>query len=113
MILAVVGSRSACDPAAVYCYLLERDPAPSAIVSGGARGVDTYAAAWAKEKGVPLIEILPDYKKYGRGAPLLRNEQIVNRCDALVAFWDGKSRGTADAIARAKKKNKPVAIMYL
>jgi len=85
-------------------------PQSVTIISGGARGVDVIAAETARERGMKLIEIRPDYKGKGGRAPLDRNDQIVDLCDFVVAFWNGKSSGTAYTINRAKKLGKPVRV---
>ncbi len=100
MRLAIVGSRI-CKPIDITSHLLVK---PDVVVSGGARGVDRYAREYAIMNDIPLVEYLPDYKTYGRKAPLLRNLQIVDNCDSLIAFWDGKSRGTKFTIDYAAKK---------
>ena len=64
------------------------------IVSGGARGVDTSAREYALKHGLKLTEYLPEYGKYGRGAPLRRNIAIIEHADLVLAFWDGISKGT-------------------
>ncbi len=69
MRLAIVGSRN-CPPINIDSYLSER---PDSIVSGGAIGVDSYAKDYAMRNGIPLLEFLPDYKKYKKQAPILRN----------------------------------------
>ena len=80
------------------------------IVSGGAKGIDTYAKEYALAKGLKLTEFLPEYKKYGKGAPLKRNLQIINYADEVLAFWDGRSRGTKFVIGHCKAHNKPVRL---
>ncbi|MCH5348664.1 MAG: DUF2493 domain-containing protein [Oscillospiraceae bacterium] len=64
------------------------------IVSGGAKGIDTCAREYALAHNIKLTEFLPDYKSFGKGAPLKRNLQIIGYSDIVLAFWDGKSRGT-------------------
>ena len=59
------------------------------IVSGGAKGIDTCAREYALANGLKLTEFLPEYEKYGRGAPLKRNLQIIDYADKVLAFWDG------------------------
>lgn len=81
------------------------------IVSGGAKGADTLAEKYAAENALETVIYLPKYDKYGRGAPLKRNEEIVNASDMVVAFWDGKSRGTANTIANARKKGKALTVI--
>lgn len=85
----------------------------TSIVSGGARGVDAFAKWWAEFKGKKYIEFLPDWETYGKGAGMIRNKQIVNECDKLVAFWDGKSKGTKNSIDLAEKGGKLLAVFYL
>ena len=64
------------------------------IVSGGAKGIDTCAREFALAHNIKLTEFLPDYKSFGKRAPLKRNLQIIGYSDIVLAFWDGKSRGT-------------------
>ena len=83
------------------------------IVSGGAAGIDSCAAEYAAEKNISLTEFLPIYEKYGRGAPIVRNRQIVDYADKVLAFWDGKSRGTLSVIKYAEKQGKPCRVIIL
>ena len=83
------------------------------IVSGGARGVDACARSYALRHGLKLTEFLPEYGKYGRGAPLRRNITIIEYADLVLAFWDGKSRGTKFVIDNCKKRNIPVVVHRL
>ena len=80
------------------------------IVSGGAMGVDSCAARYAKSNGIKLTEFLPEYTRYGRGAPLKRNVRIIEYADEVIAFWDGKSKGTKYVIEQCKKRGKPVSV---
>ncbi len=85
----------------------------SEIVSGGAKGIDSCAADFAKANHIKLTEFLPEYEKYGRSAPLKRNLQIIDYADLVLAFWDGSSRGTKFVIDNCKKKNKKVKVFVL
>ena len=109
MRLAIIGSRN-CPPVDIASYL---PFVPDTIVSGGAKGADTYAKEYALKNDIPIIEFLPDYQKYGRKAPLLRNLQIVDNCDFLLAFWDGTSRGTKFTIDYAEKRGVPLKIVSI
>ena len=85
MKLAIIGSRT-CPPVDIESYLKY---IPDTIVSGGAKGADTYAREFAIKHNLKLIEYLPQYDKYPpKIAPLERNKQIVAECDCLLAFWD-------------------------
>ena len=81
------------------------------IVSGGAKGVDTFAKEYAQAHGIKLTEFLPDYPKHGRGAPLRRNLEIIAYSDIVLAFWDGKSKGTKYVIDNCEKQGKSVRII--
>ncbi len=81
------------------------------IVSGGAKGVDTSAREYALAHGIKLTEFLPDYKKYGRSAPLKRNITIIENADLVLAFWDGQSRGTKFVIDNCRERGVPVRVV--
>lgn len=81
------------------------------IVSGGAAGVDTCAAAYAARHGLTLTEFLPDYARYGRAAPIVRNREIVDHADRVVVFWDGSSKGALSVIRYAEKVGKPCTVV--
>lgn len=65
---------------------------------------------YAKAKGLRLTVFSPEYSKYGRYAPLKRNEQIIDYADMIIAFWDGISHGTKYTIETAEKRSKPLYI---
>ncbi len=85
-------------------------PDTTEIVSGGAKGIDTCAREYALAHGLTLTEFLPEYDKYGRGAPLKRNLQIIEYADMVLAFWDGTSRGTKFVIENSKKLGKTIRV---
>lgn len=72
------------------------------VVSGRARGVDTLGEQWAQENGVPIRKFPADWNRYGKAAGGIRNSEMAQYADALVAIWDGKSSGTRDMIAKAR-----------
>ncbi len=106
--IAVVGSRNI-TVADIGRYISDCDE----IVSGGAAGVDTCAAEYAKEKGIKLTVFLPQYERYGRAAPIIRNKEIVDYADKIVAFWNGSAKGTLSVIKYAEKTGKPCEIVPL
>jgi len=72
--------------------------------------VDQLAIRYATESRIPYTIYKPQYALYGRRAPLVRNEEMVQRADYAIAIWDGKSRGTKFTIDYAHKQNKKVFI---
>lgn len=85
-------------------------PTPVRIISGGAQGADTLAREFAEENCLECKEYLPDWDQYGKSAGMVRNAQIVKNSDEVIAFWDQKSKGTANSIFLCRKFNIPVMI---
>lgn len=80
-------------------------PETEEIVSGGARGIDSCAKEFAICNRLKLTEFLPKYDRYKKGAPLMRNIEIIEYADMVIAFWDGKSKGTKFIIDECKRRN--------
>lgn len=81
------------------------------IVSGHATGADSLGERYASEKGLS-VELHPaDWQRHGRAAGPIRNEEMASVADALIAFWDGQSRGTKNMIDTANAKGLKVAIV--
>ena len=99
MKIAVVGSRG------IIVNDLEKylPEGVTEIISGGAKGVDACARDYALSHGIKLTEFLPDYRRYGRGAPLKRNISIIENADMVIAFWNGKSHGTKFVIDKCRE----------
>ena len=108
-LLAVVGSRSFNNYELLRKHLDKRNI--TQIISGGARGTDTLAAKYAKEKKIELLEFLPDWTTHGKAAGFIRNKQIINAATHVIAFWDGTSHGTLNSINLAKKAKKEPEII--
>jgi predicted Rossmann-fold nucleotide-binding protein len=103
--IAVVGSRDYPDLEAVRQFVREQERT-TVIISGGARGVDDAAVAEARRLRM-AYEVYPaDWTRHGRRAGMIRNAEMVERADAVVAFWDGESRGTKATIEMAKHAGK-------
>ena len=73
----------------------------SKIITGGAEGTDTLAMRYAKDDGIKCEVYKPDYEQHGNRAPHIRNRAIVEDSDVILAFWDGKSKGTLSTIKQA------------
>ena len=106
MKIAIVGSRSITEVEIEKhiseCY---------EIVSGGAVGVDRLAAQYAQDNAIKLTVFLPEYERYARAAPIIRNKKIVEYCDKILVFWDNKSKGTKFVIEYARKISKPCEVI--
>lgn len=81
------------------------------IVSGTARGADKLGERYAKKRGYNVEMFPADWENKGRAAGYIRNADMANNADALIAFWDGTSHGTAHMIDIARKKNLPVRVI--
>jgi hypothetical protein len=85
------------------------------IISGMASGADSLGVKFAKESGLCLIECAADWDAYGKAAGYRRNDQMAklatdNGCGVLLAFWDGKSKGTKHMIELAEKHKMEIYI---
>jgi hypothetical protein len=80
------------------------------VVSGGARGVDRDGEYYASTKELHCKVFPADWEGLGKKAGLLRNIQMADYADALIAVWDGKSKGTKHMIDTMKKLGKPVFV---
>lgn len=81
------------------------------IVSGTARGADTLGERYAQERGYSIEQYPADWEHAGKAAGLIRNAQMASVADALIAFWDGQSRGTAHMIELARKHELQVRVV--
>lgn len=84
---------------------------PYRIVSGGAKGADSLGERFADEHGVEKKIFPAEWDKYGKSAGYKRNKTIVAHSDFVIAFWDGKSRGTENTIHLAKVDKVPGVIV--
>ena len=92
-------------------YLQNKKPEIIVIVSGHASGADTLGERYAQERGYETEVYPADWKTNGRAAGPIRNAQMAAVADALIAFWDGKSRGTKNMIDTATKRGLQVAVV--
>ena len=107
MKLLIVGSRSITD-FDISPYIPE---GVDFIISGGASGIGTLAEQYADKMKMSKLIMRPDYKKYKRGAPLRRNDEMVDMCDMVLVFWDGVSRGTKHTVDYARKVGRRIEIV--
>jgi hypothetical protein len=107
MKVAIVGSRSVTNMATVIEAIHASKFEIEEIVSGGADGVDTLAYQYAKSHIIPIHIFFPNWEAYGKKAGMIRNTAIVSYADAVVAVWDGQSKGTHNTIIKAGIAGKP------
>jgi hypothetical protein len=81
------------------------------IVSGGAKGADKLGEKYAKEHGIKMVTMSPDWKLHKKKAGIIRNQDIVNAADYVLCFWDSQSPGTRNTIERTRKTNKMLKIV--
>ncbi len=80
------------------------------VISGTARGADRLGERWAKNHNIPLKKYVANWRRYGNKAGILRNIEMAEYADALIALWDGESKGTKHMIEIARKKNLKVYV---
>jgi hypothetical protein len=88
-------------------------PAGTMIVTGGAKGVDMIAEDIAAQGDFKAYVFYPDWDTHGKSAGAIRNKRIVVAADRVIAFWDGKSKGTKITIDMARRAGKPVQIVEI
>jgi hypothetical protein len=113
MRLAVSGSRGITDRRLI-CETLDSIPGPTELLSGHcSNGVDMLAEAWARERGIKVWRFPADWLRHGRAAGPIRNQQMINQADALLAIWDGQSRGTGGTIDMARQRGIPTWVVTI
>lgn len=113
MKLIIAGSRTFEDYDLLKTTIDALDLDITEIVSGKAKGADTLGEAYAKEYGIPLKEFPADWKTYGRKAGALRNIQMKDYADSLVAFHLNNSRGTQHMIRIMQEAKKPTFVVKI
>lgn len=106
----IAGSRTIKDGALIEQAVKESGFKISKVLCGGAKGADVLGRNYAKSKEIPVLEFPADWTKFGNAAGIIRNVAMANNAEALIAIWDGKSRGTRHMIDEAKKRNLKVYI---
>ena len=107
MKLLIAGSRSIKE----YDVMKYISDDVSLIICGGAEGVDFLAEQAADKLKISKLVLRPEYKKYGKAAPLIRNKEMVEIADEVLVIWDGKSRGAKFTAKYAKQTHKRVTLI--
>ena len=90
-----------------------KDNAITEVVCGGATGADALGENYAVQNGIPVKGFPADWNKHGKAAGPIRNRQMAEYADCLIAVWDGKSRGTKNMIDEMNKLMKPVYLIWI
>lgn len=106
----IAGSRTLDDVALVRRAVEASGFTVTSVISGGARGVDACGKAWAADNGIPVEQMHAEWNRYGRAAGPIRNRQMAEQADALIAVWDGESRGTRHMIEEARRRGLAVHV---
>lgn len=108
-VVAIVGSRDWLHPRQIR-QVVDDLADDTVVVTGGARGVDSWAARAARNRGLKVIVHPAEWERYGKTAGFIRNALIVDECDRLIAFQRNGSRGTQNSIDLANRAGKPVVV---
>lgn len=113
--VAIVGGRDFFDRKRLYtlCGKVLRNKSKThkvVLICGGAKGADTLGEDYAKFRGWDIEYFIPDWHNDGNGAGMRRNTLMANRADGVIAFWDGKSKGTKQMIAISKYRGRMVRV---
>lgn len=86
------------------------------VVSGGARGIDRLGEEWAKRNGIPIKQFIPEWNNdkghFVKSAGIHRNMSMGKYADALIAIWDGESKGTEHMISYMRSLGKRLFLYY-
>lgn len=113
MKVIIAGGRDVTDYFAVKAAYIKSGFEAEEIVSGGARGVDYLGEVFAKNAGIPVKRFPADWVTHGKRAGPIRNAQMAEYADALIAVWDGESKGTANMISQARKNGLEVFVFLV
>lgn len=111
MRVIVAGTRSVTEYDIVCWAIWESGFPVDLVVSGCAPGVDSLGIRWALERNIPVLRGPANWAKHRKAAGFIRNQEMAREADALVAVWDGQSRGTAHMIAVMRRLKKPVHVV--
>lgn len=106
----IAGSRTINNIQSIHEAVLKAGWPISEVVSGTAQGADTLGEQWAKSLHIPVTQFPADWDTHGRKAGFIRNCEMGDYADALLAIWDGQSRGTKHMIDYARKKGLQVFV---
>lgn len=106
MKVVIAGSRTITDEQLVFHAIEEAPFEITEVISGGAKGVDRIGETWARKRNIPIRIMKPIWTH--KGAGLARNVEMAEEADALIAVYDGQSKGTKHMIDTMRKKGKRI-----
>lgn len=112
MRVIVAGSRTVTSYREVEAAIISSGFEPTVIISGTAKGVDQLGEQYAKIKGLEILRFPADWNRYGKSAGYRRNVEMAEVADALVAVWDGESKGTKHMIDIANRNGLKVYVYF-
>ena len=104
----IAGSRNATQYAIIETAIKLCHFEVTSVVSGKANGGDTLGERYALVNSLPVYEYPADWKQYGKSAGFIRNAEMADNAEALIALWDGFSKGTKNMIEIARRKKLPI-----
>lgn len=110
MRVIIAGCRDIYDYSIVLEAIKESNFSITTVISGGANGVDLLGERYAKENTIEVKRFPADWNTYNKAAGPIRNREMANNADALIAIWDGISKGTKDMIHTAKNNKLTIYI---
>ena len=110
MKIIIAGSRGITDEHTIFNAIKESEFEITEVVSGGAAGVDKFGEKYAERYDIPLKIFPANWEKKGKSAGIIRNSERAKYADALIAVWDGKSKGTKNMIEVATRKGLKVFV---
>ena len=108
----IAGCRTITDPQILLDALKYVTWDITEVVCGMAPGVDTLGLNWANDNRIPVKRFPANWKKHKNGAGPIRNSEMAEYSDALLAIWDSKSTGTADMINKAVAKGMKIFVYF-
>jgi YspA, cpYpsA-related SLOG family len=109
----IAGSRSINNPMYLHEALAHLDWEITRVICGNAYGADTLGKQWAMENNIPITFFTPKWDKYGKSAGMIRNAEMAKSAEALIALWDGYSKGTGNMIDLARRNNLKVYVQLV
>ena len=106
----IAGSRTITDPIVIAAAITASGFDVTLVVSGGCRGADLAGENWAMLHGIPVKQFPAPWRQHGLSAGPIRNKAMADYADALIAVWDGVSRGTKNMIQEARKRGLKVYV---